>query len=95
MRWRTERSSPGHPGRQPIPPLPTRAVPSPSLPTADGRGRYGWLRAAGRALRRIIGAPDYQAYLEHCRTAGHPPGLTEAQYLEEFFEAKGKGVRCC
>jgi len=33
-------------------------------------------RLAG-VLRRIIGAPDYESYLEH------------------FFEAKGKGVRCC
>ena len=39
--------------------------------------------------------PDYDAYLEHCRRAGHPPRLTEEQYLKEFFESKGKGVRCC
>jgi len=48
-----------------------------------------------RVVRRIIGAPDYQAYLEHCRRAGHAPRLTEEQYLKEFFESKGKGVRCC
>ena len=48
-----------------------------------------------RVWRRIVGAPDYQAYVEHCRTAGHPVGLTEDQYVKEFFEAKGKGVRCC
>ena len=46
-------------------------------------------------LRRIIGAPDYQAYLEHCRSAGHPPTLDEREYVAEFFESKGKGVRCC
>jgi uncharacterized short protein YbdD (DUF466 family) len=48
-----------------------------------------------RIVRRIIGAPDYQAYLEHCRTAGHPPRLTERAYVDQFFESKGKGVRCC
>ncbi len=48
-----------------------------------------------RVLRRIIGAPDYDAYLEHCRAAGHAPRLTEKEYVAQFFEAKGKGVRCC
>jgi uncharacterized short protein YbdD (DUF466 family) len=48
-----------------------------------------------RALRRLIGAPDYEAYLEHCRTAGHPPRLSEREYVKEFFENKGKAPRCC
>jgi len=48
-----------------------------------------------RVLRRIIGAPDYQAYLEHCRAAGHAPPLDERQYVALFFESKGNGVRCC
>ncbi len=48
-----------------------------------------------RVVRRIIGAPDYQAYLEHCRSAGHAPTLGEREYVAQFFEAKGKGVRCC
>ncbi len=48
-----------------------------------------------RVVRRIIGAPDYAAYLEHCETAGHPPPVSEREYVAEFFEAKGKGVRCC
>jgi uncharacterized short protein YbdD (DUF466 family) len=48
-----------------------------------------------RVVRRIVGAPDYAAYLEHCRVAGHEPRLSEEQYVAEFFEAKGKGVRCC
>jgi uncharacterized short protein YbdD (DUF466 family) len=66
--------------------------------TEGGRGRskavkggQGWLRV----LRRILGAPDYQAYLEHCRAARHEPTLSEREYVEQFFEAKGKGVRCC
>ncbi len=66
--------------------------------TDDGTGRQ---RAAegGRAwrhvLRRMFGMPDYEAYLEHCRAAGHPPTLDEREYVAEFFESKGKGVRCC
>jgi len=48
-----------------------------------------------RVLRRIIGAPDYDVYLEHCRVSGHAPRLTEKEYVAQFFEAKGKGVRCC
>ncbi len=66
--------------------------------TDGGRGRQ---RAAegGRAwrhvLRRILGAPDYEAYLEHCRGAEHEPRLSEREYVAEFFQAKGKDVRCC
>jgi len=58
-------------------------------------GRYAWLRATARVLRRIIGAPDYGAYLEHCRRAGHAPRLAKAEYLKEFFEAWGEAPRCC
>ena len=48
-----------------------------------------------RLLRRIIGAPDYQAYLEHCRSAGHAPRLTEQEYVKEFFDSNGTAGRCC
>ncbi len=48
-----------------------------------------------RALRRVIGAPDYEAYLEHCRAVGHPPRLSEREYVKQFFENKGKAPRCC
>jgi len=48
-----------------------------------------------RVVRRIVGAPDYEAYLEHCRQVGHPPRLTEREYVAQFFESKGNGVRCC
>ncbi len=48
-----------------------------------------------RIVRRIIGAPDYAAYVDHCRVAGQEPRLGEREYVAEFFEAKGKGVRCC
>ena len=47
-----------------------------------------------RVVRRIIGAPDYWAYLEHCRLAGHPPRLTEREYVKESLDTKGR-VRCC
>ena len=59
------------------------------MPDRDRRRR--WLQV----LRKVIGAPDYATYLEHCERAGHPPRLTEAQYVKEFFESKGEGVRCC
>jgi len=48
-----------------------------------------------RALRRVIGAPDYEGYLEHCRTAGHAVRLSEREYVDQFFENKGKAPRCC
>ena len=63
-----------------------------------GRGRketVGDGRGWRRVFRRLIGAPDYEAYLEHCRTAGHPPRLSEREFVNEFFASKGKGVRCC
>ncbi len=66
--------------------------------TEGSRGRGRAVEGGGgwrRVLRRIFGMPDYDAYLEHCRHAGHPPRLTERQYVAEFFESKGKGVRCC
>ena len=61
---------------------------------SDGR-TVGLWQQIGSAVRRIFGAPDYEAYLEHCRQAGHPPRLTEREYVVQFFESKGKGVRCC
>jgi uncharacterized short protein YbdD (DUF466 family) len=53
------------------------------------------LRAFLHNLRRLVGAPDYEAYLEHCRQAGHPPRLDERAYVREFFENKGSRPRCC
>ena len=71
------------------------------MPRAIEGGRGKWEGALpfpaklARIVRRIIGAPDYGAYLEHCRTAGHPPELTEREFVAQFFESKGKGARCC
>jgi uncharacterized short protein YbdD (DUF466 family) len=59
-----------------------------------GKGET-WARSLIRVLRRLFGAPDYEAYLEHCRTAGHPPRLDEREYVKQFFENKGKAPRCC
>ena len=66
--------------------------------TDDGKGRQRAAeggRAWRHALRRMFGMPDYEAYLEHCRSAGHAPTLGEREYVAQFFESKGKGVRCC
>ena len=57
--------------------------------------RHSVVQRLFRIIRRVIGAPDYEAYLEHCQDAGHPPRLTEREYVDRFFESKGKGVRCC
>ena len=48
-----------------------------------------------RILRRVVGAPDYQAYLDHCRRAGHPPRLDEKAYVREFLDSQGARTRCC
>lgn len=62
----------------------------------EGRGkREGVLPRLARALRQIVGAPDYTRYVEHCRRAGHPAQLTEREYVKEFFERKGRTARCC
>jgi len=62
--------------------------------TGDGAG-VPFPKVVGRFVRQVIGAPDYDAYLEHCRRAGHPPRLSEREYVKDFFEARGKRVRCC
>jgi len=62
--------------------------------TGNGK-RKTWLTRAAHLARTIVGAPDYKAYLEHCRAAGHAPTLSEREYVARFFEAKGKGARCC
>ncbi len=56
-----------------------------------------WKRARQTA-RSIIGVPDYDAYLQHCRE--HHSGQTPMSYAEFFAERqtaryKGTGGRCC
>ena len=57
----------------------------------ETEGGKGWRHA----LRRMFGMPDYEAYLEHCQATGHAPALGEREYVAQFFEAKGKDLRCC
>lgn len=50
------------------------------------------------AIRRVLGMPDYQAYLRHLRA--HHPGCrlpTEREFFDEFVRAKYSGgpTRCC
>lgn len=67
-----------------------RATPSPS---ASAR-----LTRLGALLRRIIGAPDYAAYVAHTR-AHHPERepLCEREFLQERLNARYEkpGARCC
>jgi len=56
------------------------------------------VREIARALRRIVGAPDYSAYLAHMRTR-HPdvtpmsPAEFDRQRLAARYERPG--ARCC
>lgn len=53
---------------------------------------------AARTLRFVIGAPDYERYLEHMRES-HPAGepLTRAEFeIQRMNERYAKaGARCC
>jgi uncharacterized short protein YbdD (DUF466 family) len=56
-----------------------------------------WLRAR-QAARRVIGIPDYDTYLRHCRE--HHPERVPMTYREFFAERQaarysGTGGRCC
>jgi uncharacterized short protein YbdD (DUF466 family) len=56
--------------------------------------------AAGiaRSVRAIIGVPDYERYVEHCRSA-HPGvrPMTRDQFANDLLERKYSqpGTRCC
>jgi uncharacterized short protein YbdD (DUF466 family) len=56
------------------------------------------MRKLAAILRRIIGAPDYAAYVAHCR-AHHPDSepLGEREFLAERWVARYEtpGGRCC
>lgn len=56
------------------------------------------LRALTAGWRRIVGMPDYGAYLTHCRRH-HPdrPVPTEREYFEQYLKARYEGgpTRCC
>jgi uncharacterized short protein YbdD (DUF466 family) len=56
------------------------------------------LRRVARALTSIIGAPDYERYLEHVRRA-HPerPPLGRDDFVRQRLRARydRPGSRCC
>ncbi len=56
------------------------------------------LRRAASLLRRIIGAPDYDAYVAHARRC-HPdrPLLTEDEFVHQRLRDRYStpGNRCC
>ena len=57
------------------------------------------LRSAARAVREVVGAPDYERYLEH-QAARHPgcSPLTPREYYAEFVTRRfggGAPTRCC
>ncbi len=56
------------------------------------------LRDFVRAVRRVMGMPDYQAHLEHLRRF-HPdrPRPSEREFFDEFVRTRyGDGpTRCC
>lgn len=54
----------------------------------------------GQALKGVLGAPDYQAYLAHHQTV-HPdvPPMSEAAFFRVTMDRRcskpGSGMRCC
>jgi uncharacterized short protein YbdD (DUF466 family) len=60
--------------------------------------RGSLLERVNAIIRRIIGAPDYAAYLRHV-TVHHPSctPLTEAEFFDEQLTARYStpGSRCC
>lgn len=54
------------------------------------------LRRARRVLRAVVGAPDYEGYLAHCRAAS-APALDRAAFERERLAARYNrpGSRCC
>jgi uncharacterized short protein YbdD (DUF466 family) len=73
------------PGRAPAPPASLRAHGAP-------------LGTALRALRRILGMPDYAAYLAHLRSH-HPdrPVPSEREFYDDHLRARYAAgpTRCC
>ncbi len=57
-----------------------------------------WLARATAILRRIIGAPDYGAYVAHLKVC-HPERapLAESDFVSERLAARYErpGSRCC
>jgi uncharacterized short protein YbdD (DUF466 family) len=65
------------------------ALPPPTLRTRLARG--------AALIRRILGVPDYERYLNHVRKAhpGQTP-MTEQEFFRDRLDARAKpGSRCC
>ena len=64
----------------------------------DAGGVRGALRGLLGVVRQIVGAPDYQRYLDH-HAASHPgtPPLTPREHYAEFVTRRfgGGATRCC
>lgn len=65
---------------------------------ASAGGALGVARRIARVIRRIIGVPDYEAYVAHVRT--HHPGqepMSERDFDRERLTARYSkpGNRCC
>ncbi len=65
------------------------------------RASLSWrdgFRRVSRVVRRVIGVPDYETYVEH-RLRRHPgePMLTKEQFVRERQRARYEtvGGRCC
>jgi uncharacterized short protein YbdD (DUF466 family) len=58
----------------------------------------GVARRVGNVIRKIIGAPDYDAYLAHvCERHPERTPLTEDEFRREWLSARYSrpGSRCC
>lgn len=88
-------------------PLPTELLMETGRPAAeaeDSPARPGSFRCRLRQFRKVlktvIGAPNYEAYLDH-RRAVHPgePVMSEEEFfryaIDRRFNRRGGGMRCC
>ena len=61
-------------------------------------GAFLVLRRVARTLRTVIGAPDYERYVEHMR-AEHPgeKALTREEFASQRMQERYSkaGARCC
>jgi uncharacterized short protein YbdD (DUF466 family) len=54
------------------------------------------LRRAVRALHVVVGAPDYERYVEHHRRHHAGPPLGRAEFERRYMERRAEpGSRCC
>ncbi len=76
---------------------PPPAAPPGALPAALRRAARG-CAAVRRVLRAVVGAPDYERYVAHCRSQGAgAPALDRAAFERERLAARydRPGSRCC